>query len=467
MGLIVKLRCVVFLVTVAIFGPACSQKPSKTADAGSGLARPVTADGALPRQATPASADLPAAVTVPVVDPALVGAGRAVYIKYCALCHGVNAEGYAADNAPSLVSRTFLESATDEFLRSSIENGRPGTAMAGYGAAIGGPLGQPQVNALIALLRSRGVPQLAVTRQAAVGDAKRGAGLYGSKCAQCHGTVNQRAQAVHLFNPGLLATASDGFLRHAIDHGRPGTQMAAWSALLSSVQIDEILFYIRVTAPPLPPRPTAYAGSGDGQLLPGAAGDGHALPGAAGDGHALPGAAGDGHALPGAAGDGQALPGAATDVGLAPPMPPTPKPTGPIVIHPKGRPAQFKLRDDRFARIDDVNKALADKRRIIILDARPPSDYAMLHIAGAIVTPYYDKKSLEVVPNDGTWTIAYCACPHHASGEVFEELKRRGYKNVAVLDEGVFAWQAKGYPVVKSASAPVFAAPPPLGTVPE
>ena len=425
MGPIVKLRCVVFLVAVAIFGPACSQKPSRTADAGSGLARAVAADGALPRQATPASADLPAAVTVAAVDPALVRAGRVVYTKYCALCHGVNAEGYAADNAPSLVSRTFLESATDEFLRSSIENGRPGTAMAGYGAAIGGPLGQPQVDALIALLRSRGVPHLAVTRQAAVGDAKRGAGLYGSKCAQCHGTVNQRAQAVHLFNPGLLATASDGFLRHAIDHGRPGTQMAAWSTLLTPVQIDEILFYIRVTAPPLPPRPTTYAAAGDGQPLPGAATSG-------------------------------------TDVGLAPPMPETPKPEGPIVINAKGKPAQFKLRDDRFARIDDVNKALADKRRIIILDARTPSDYTMLHIAGAIVTPYYDKKSLDVVPNDGTWTIAYCACPHHASGEVFEELKRRGYKNVAVLDEGVFAWQAKGYPVVKSASAPVFAAPPPL-----
>ena len=36
-------------------------------------------------------------------------------------------------HAPSLVNPTFLESATDEFLRRSIIFGRPGTSMAAYG----------------------------------------------------------------------------------------------------------------------------------------------------------------------------------------------------------------------------------------------------------------------------------------------------------------------------------------------
>ena len=71
-------------------------------------------------------------------------------------------------------------------------------------------------------------------------------------------------------------------------------------------------------------------------------------------------------------------------------------------------------------------------------------------------------KALDKLPNDGTWIIAYCACPHHASGVVFDELRRRGYKTSAVLDEGVFAWQHKGYPVVAAPGSLPIPAPPPL-----
>ena len=57
----------------------------------------------------------------------------------------------------------------------------------------------------------------------------------------------------------------------------------------------------------------------------------------------------------------------------------------------------------------------------------PPSEWLNLHITGAISTPYYDAKSLDDLPNDGTWVLAYCACPHHVSGQVVEELRKRGY----------------------------------------
>ena len=66
-------------------------------------------------------------------DDARFIAGAFAYAKYCALCHGVNATGYAADYAPSLVSATFLESASDDFISKGIRDGRPGTAMAPYG----------------------------------------------------------------------------------------------------------------------------------------------------------------------------------------------------------------------------------------------------------------------------------------------------------------------------------------------
>ena len=72
---------------------------------------------------------------------------------------------------------------------------------------------------------------------------------------------------------------------------------------------------------------------------------------------------------------------------------------------------------------------------------------------------YYDTAKLDRVPNDGTWVIAYCACPHHASGEVVDALRRRGYPHTAVLDEGILYWRRTGLPL-----AGVAAAPPPEAT---
>jgi cytochrome c oxidase cbb3-type subunit 3/ubiquinol-cytochrome c reductase cytochrome c subunit len=68
--------------------------------------------------------------------------------------------------------------------------------------------------------------------------------------------------------------------------------------------------------------------------------------------------------------------------------------------------------------------------------------------------PYHDHSQRERIPHDGTWVIAYCACPHHASGEVVDALRRKGYKNTAILDEGILFWRQKGYPLVGEAIAP-------------
>ena len=64
-----------------------------------------------------------------------------LYIKYCALCHGENREGYAADYAPSLRSHSLLASSkSNNFIRYTIQYGRANTAMAGYYEERGGPL---------------------------------------------------------------------------------------------------------------------------------------------------------------------------------------------------------------------------------------------------------------------------------------------------------------------------------------
>ena len=395
---------------------ACGKRGSAPADvatervADSGRAAAVADAVAEPAQPT---------ITVAPQDPNQVAIGRAVYARYCLLCHGADLQGYAADNAPSLVNQTMLESASDAFLRAAIVRGRPGTAMAGYGAEVGGPLQAPEVTALIALLRSRNVAPVRLEGAGPPGDPARGDALYRTHCAGCHGTPGQRLTAVHLFNPVLMNTADDSYLRHAILRGRPGTKMAPWAGKLAAQGVEDIIAFLRAFTLPMPIAPAQPVTS---SVDPGAM--------------------------------------------VQPPLPETPKITGPLVINPKGKAPVFNLREDRFAPLDEVAKAVADKRRIIIVDARAYSDWQMLHITGAIPVPYYDKKAHDVVPNDGTWVIAYCACPHHASGEVVDELKRRGYPHVAVLDEGVFAWQRKNYPTVAAPGATPPPAPPQMPAFP-
>lgn len=335
--------------------------------------------------------------------------GARLYSQYCALCHGAGGQGYAADNAPSLVSSTFRATASDAFLRAAIERGRPGTAMGGYGASVGGPLGPVEVDAVMLFLREGSPAPTALPQTPLAGNAAAGKAVYDASCAGCHGTQWQRQSAVHLANPAFLASASDAFLAEAIRRGRPGTPMKAWSALYTDTTVNDVVAYVRSMATPVSP-PGMPPGWQPGMPPPGPE--------------------------------------------PAPPLP------GAIVLNPEGKSPEFTLKDDRFLPPEQLAAALEKKQRVVVIDARPPSDFNRLHIPGALPIPYYDLKNLEHVPDDGTWVVAYCACPHHASGVVVDELRKRGYKHTAVLDDGIFAWQHAGRPVVEAPGQLPTAAPP-------
>jgi rhodanese-related sulfurtransferase/mono/diheme cytochrome c family protein len=267
--------------------------------------------------------------------------------------------------------------------------------MAAYGKERGGPLDPDAVARLVAWIRAQG-PAPKVLPMVARGDTTRGAALFAASCQKCHGTVQVRGDAVHLANGRFLEVASDAFVRWAIVNGRPGTPMEAWQGKLTDGQIDDVVAYVRSIAAPPP---------------------------------------------------AQSLP------------PPTGK--EPIVVNPKGKDPTFVLRadpcipsnvpctaDPRYVPAAQVKQALDDKRKIVIIDARPPSEWMRVHITGAVSIPYFDLKRLDEIPNDGTWVVAYCACPHHLSGDVVNALRKRGYKHTAVLDEGVNEWQRRSYPIV-------------------
>jgi cytochrome c oxidase cbb3-type subunit 3/ubiquinol-cytochrome c reductase cytochrome c subunit len=94
-----------------------------------------------------------------------------------------------------------------------------------------------------------------------------------------------------------------------------------------------------------------------------------------------------------------------------------------------------------------VAAQLKHKARMVILDARAPSDYTSEHIAGAVSVPFYDPTPyLDKLPRDA-WLVCYCACPHAESGELATKLVAAGFKKVTVLDEGLGTWKQKGYGV--------------------
>ena len=323
------------------------------------------------------------------LDSAAQKHAEGMYLKYCALCHGDDREGYAADFAPSLRSHSLLTSSkSNNFMRYTIQYGRANTAMAGYYDKQGGPLEYIEIELLLKwLYEEAGVDEgVKISRDPVHGDAELGAEIYAASCASCHGEKGEGVTAPALGNPMLLATATDGFLRYAISEGRDGTPMVAFKDSLSDDEIDAVTAFLRSRA--------------SGWDVPEA--------------------------------DSVTVP--------------TPEE---YVLNPDRPAPNFELRDELYVSAAQVNQALADSLRFVLLDARSTVAWRQMHIPGAVPVPYYEEPEafVDIIPNDSTWIVAYCACPHAASGRVVRKLRNHGYKNTAILDEGILVWAQLGYPV--------------------
>ena len=317
--------------------------------------------------------------------------GAAIYARYCALCHGANREGYAADEAPSLRSEQLMSAAPGGFLWNAISYGRPNTAMSAFQDSLGGPLSHDAQHALMDWLVSEsGFERKPVEDRAIVGDIRKGAEVYAQKCAECHGARGEGGSGTAVAHPFFLATASDAFIHHTILNGRDGTPMVAFRDQLSDTQVNDVVAFLRSRA-------TGWQ---------------------------------------------------ATDpVLISPPDPSN------AIRNPEGPPAKLEHRDNRFVSAKSVAEAMERGERMVLLDARPMSDWQRSHLPGALPMPFYDSLVAVVdhLPNDGTPIIAYCACPHAASGRVVDALKKAGFTSARILDEGVLVWAGLGYPIAVGA----------------
>ncbi len=327
------------------------------------------------------------------LDTASIKYASGMYAKYCALCHGKDREGYAADFAPSLRSKnlmaiTVAPASNFNFLSHTISYGRTGTAMAPYAKSQGGPLEEDDIEVLLLWLHeSSGVKKpIELSAKPIRGNVTQGKALYKKHCASCHGEKGEGGRAPAIANPMLLATASDALLHYTISHGRDGTPMPAFKDSLQKTEINSLTAYIRSRA------------------------------------------------------SGWNAPEAIT---LNKPLPKD------YVLNPTNKAPKFTLRKGKYLAADQLRKALQDSGRIMLLDARSEAAWHQAHIPGAIPVPYYEEpdKFVKDIPNDSTWIVAYCACPHAASDKVVTTLRRLGYKNTAILDEGILVWTQRGYPV--------------------
>lgn len=256
--------------------------------------------------------------------------------------------------------------------------------MSAWHLRAGGPLSDDGINQLVAHIRSwQTQPPIPFDLQPIPGSPSEGKVAYDQHCASCHGPEGTGGTGPRIANPAFLATASDPFLYHSIRLGRPGTPMPAFEGTVPEGSIRDIVAYLRSLQAP-------FEGVVQEQFK--------------------------------------------ADYSRA-------------VINPEGTPATFTLREDRFVAADDVKAALDAGQALVIIDARAASDYLVQHIAGSVSVPYYDlERAAAELPRD-RFIIAYCGCPHAASGRAIDSLREAGFTQLAVLDEGFYVWRDRGYPL--------------------
>ena len=205
-------------------------------------------------------------------------------------------------------------------------------------------------------------------------------------CTKCHGEQGQGVTGPAIGNPAMLSLTTDAFIKYAIENGRDGTEMRAFSDRLSTEEINGITAFLRTRA---------------------------------------------------------------AGWKMAVPVLESPPPADKWILNPDSPPPEFDLKDGTYVSAADLLEALQARRRMVLLDTRVTSTWQMAHIEGSVPLPYYEDFDAVTanLPTDGTWIVAYCECPRAAAESVNEELVKQGFEHTAVLWEGIQGWVSLGYPV--------------------
>jgi len=228
-------KLILVLVTFGIFS-GCAEMQSET-----------------PESSVSGNAAAPETVKL---DANLVSKGEKLFAQMCTGCHQEKGAGKAG-LAPRLNTPDFLGLANDAFLKKTILEGRPGTAMMAYKAL---PDVANNVDSIVAYIRSwqndfANFKDYNVDWSKQIsGNSKSGRTSFRTYCSSCHGP-NGGGYADGGSGPGIgltgfLGAASDDYIRKTIQIGRAGTAMKPFGhsnglANISDGDINNIVVYLR------------------------------------------------------------------------------------------------------------------------------------------------------------------------------------------------------------------------------
>jgi len=168
--------------------------------------------------------------------------GQVVYNEQCASCHGEQGEGGIG---PALNDRLVLKNTLDTVFFSVVRSGVPGTQMPAWSVDFGGPLTDEDVRDVVAFIRAWEPTAPEIQPVVFEPDAARGALLFASTCAICHGENGMGGdQAPAINDAERLTSLPDDWYRGVIRYGRPAKGMPTWGTVLSPNQVEDLLALI-------------------------------------------------------------------------------------------------------------------------------------------------------------------------------------------------------------------------------
>jgi len=203
------------------------------------------------------------------VMPSQVTSFDVLYGRNCAGCHGA---GGRLGAARSLNDPVYLALVPADRLRTIIGEGVPGTSMPAFRNSSGGDLIDAQVDALVKGMLTRWARADAVVgatlppyegpgKGSSTADKARGAVVFASACARCHGPEGKGGPTTgSIVDPSYLALVSDQSLRTTVIAGRPDLGKPDWrddlpGQPLTPQQISDLVAWLVGHRRPVPGRP--------------------------------------------------------------------------------------------------------------------------------------------------------------------------------------------------------------------
>ena len=200
-----------------------------------------------------------------VVRPGEVLNFTTLYKQNCSGCHGANGRQGAA---VSLADPVYLALVDDATLRRITANGIPGTLHPAFARSAGGTLTEKQIDVLIhgmrthwanpGLLRGDSLPPYLASSP---GDAARGAEVYKTFCASCHGPSGHGgSKAGSIVNGSFLGLVSTQHLRTTVIVGVPDFGMPDWRSdvpgkPLTPQEVSDVVAWLAAQRPKFPGQP--------------------------------------------------------------------------------------------------------------------------------------------------------------------------------------------------------------------